>query len=323
MITKQRFLNLCLGLVAGALIAPGFGWSSEKTKIGILHSADEARYLQTAEGAVKQLKVEGFDDGKISVDAQSAKGDKAAAAKFAKQFVADGAKVILTMGTNATGVAVKEVKEIPIVFGMVWDPVDSGFAKDWRSSGTNTTGSSSKVPMTALYKTLKQLAPVKRLVVLFSPSEKNSVLQLEEFKEVQKELGIEIIEAPVAKADEAASVARAFASRGDAIYASGAVAVTSQMPAITAVVVDRKIPMISHLADAVEAGALLGVTANIQEGAKFVGAKTAQILRGSKAADLPIEMPKRFDIAINLKTANAMGVKIPLNLLQSASKVIR
>jgi len=323
MITKRTFLSLCLGLAAGALVAPGLGWSSEKLKIGILHSADEARYLQTAEGALKQLKAEGFDDGKISVDTQSAKGDRATAAKIAKHFVADGAKVILTMGTGATGVAVKEVKEIPIVFGMVWDPVDSGFAKDWRSSGTNTTGSSSKVPMIALYKTLKQLTPVKRLVVMFCPSEKNSVLQLQEFKDVQKELGIEIIEAPVAKAEEAASVARAFASRGEAIYTSGAVAVTSQMPAITAVLVERKIPTISHLADAVEAGALIGVTANIQEGAKFVGAKTAQILRGSQPADLPIEMSKRFDIAINLKTANAMGVKIPINLLQSASKIIR
>jgi ABC-type uncharacterized transport system substrate-binding protein len=86
------------------------GWSSEKPKVGILHSADEARYLQTAEGALKQLKAEGFDDGKISVDTQSAKGDKAAAAKIAKQFAVDGAKVILTMGTNATGVTFKELR---------------------------------------------------------------------------------------------------------------------------------------------------------------------------------------------------------------------
>ncbi len=322
--TKRHALPILFALLpAIGMIIPGASLGAEKTKIGVLLSSDDARYVDVAEAAIKQLKAEGYSDSKITVNTQDAKGDKAAAAKIAKQFAADGVRLVMPMGTAATAGAVKELKDIPIVFGVVWDPVEAGFARDWRSSGMNTTGSSNKVPMAALVKTLKRLSSLKRLGVLYNPTEKNSVLQLEEFKGLQRELAFEVVEVAVTKAEEAAAVARAFAPRVDAFYISGAVTVTSQMAAIASVAAEHKLPTISHLIDVANGGALLAVSANLQEVGRLAGAKAAQVLRGTRPSDIPIETLKRFDVVINLKTASATGVKVPVDLVQSASRVIR
>jgi len=322
--TKRRTLLILFALFpAIGMLAPGASLGAEKIKIGVLLTSDDPRYPDTAEAAIKQLKAEGYDESKIILDIQSAKGDKAAAAKIARQFAADGVRLVMPMGTTAATGAVKELKDIPIVFGVVWDPVEAGFARDWKSSGMNTTGSSNKVPMAALVRTLRRMKPLKRLGVLYNPTEKNSVLQLEELKGLQRELAFEAVEIAVTKAEEAAAAARAFAPKVDAFYLSGAVPVTSQTAAIAAVAAERKLPTISHLIDVVEGGALLAVTANLQEVGRLAGVKAAQVLRGTKPSSIPIETLKKFDVTINLKTATAMGVKIPVDLLQSASRVIR
>lgn len=323
MIKRRSLLTLFTLLGVMGMIIPSASLGAEKIKIGIILSSDEVRYTGTAEAAVKQLKAEGYDESKISVETRDAKGDKVAAAKIAKQFAADGVRLVLTMGTAATTGAVKELKDIPVVFGIVWDPVEAGFARNWRSSGMNTTGSSNKMSLSVPIKTLKRLAPIKRLGVMYNPSEKNSVLQLEELKGFQRELTLEVVDVPVTSKEEAVSVARAFAPRVDAFYITGAVTVTSQMAAIAAVAVEHKLPTITHTIDNVDAGALLGVSANLQEVGKLAGAKAAQVLRGTKPSDIPIETPKRFDVVINLKTTNVMGIKVPIDLLQSASRVVR
>jgi putative ABC transport system substrate-binding protein len=319
--------NIPLGILI-LLLTTGGVFSSpvlaaDKVKVGILLSADEARYRDGADAAIKQVKAEGFDDATLTVETRDAKGDKKVAAAIAKEFAAGGARAILVMGTGGTAAAMDALKDTPIVFSMVWDPVDAGFAKSWTASGTNGTGSSNKVSMTAVIKTLKRIGPVKRFGVLFNPAEKNSVSQLDEIKAIQKELEFEVVEAPVAKKEDAAKVAKSLVGKVDAIHITGAVVVTSQVPEITAVTIAAKIPTSSHLIDAVEAGALLGVTASVQEVGRLAGAKLAKVLRGEKPAGLPIDTVKRLDVSVNMKTAKAAGIKVPVDLLQSATRVIR
>jgi putative ABC transport system substrate-binding protein len=315
------FLTALL-LVVG-LLAPGASVGAEKLKIGILLSGDDPRYVEAAEAAVKQLKAEGYDESRLTVETQSAKGDAALAAKLARQFASDGVRLVLTMGTAATAGAVAELKDLPIIIGIVWDPVESGFAKSWASSGNNVTGSSNKMSLAVPIKTLQRIGPVKRLGVLFNPAEKNSILQLDELKGLQRELGFEVIEVPVGKKEEAVAAVRTFAPRVQAFYVTGAVTVTSQVAAVAVAAMEHKLPTVAHTIDVVEAGVLVGVTANLQEVGRLAGVKAAQVLRGAKPASIPIETPKRFDVAVNLKTATATGVKVPADLLQSATRVIR
>jgi putative ABC transport system substrate-binding protein len=320
---NQKAIRMLGMLTAFAIFSPGAAVAAEKVKVGVLLSADEARYKDGAEAAIKQLKTEGYDDSKLTIETRSAKGDKKAAAAIAKEFAAGGARAILTLGTGATGAAMGVLKETPIVFSIVWDPVEAGYAKSWAASGTNATGSSHKAPMSSVIKTLKRIGPMKRLGVLFNPAEANSVTQLADFKAIQKEFGFEVVEAPVSKKEEAANVVKSLVTRVDAMYISSAVVVTSQVPAITAIAVEHKIPTSTQVSDAVDAGVLLGVTASVQEVGRLAGVKLAKVLRGEKPSGMPIDIVKRFDVSINMKTAKAAGIKIPLDLLQSATRVIR
>jgi putative ABC transport system substrate-binding protein len=315
------FLTALL-LVVG-LLAPGASVGAEKLKIGILLSGDDPRYVEAAEAAVKQLKAEGYDESRLTVETQSAKGDAALAAKLARQFASDGVRLVLTMGTAATAGAVAELKDLPIIIGIVWDPVESGFAKGWASSGNNVTGSSNKVRMASVVTALKQLGPVQRLGVLFNPAEKNSALQLAEFKALKDAHGFVVVEIPITKGADVAATVRQAATGVDTMALTGAVTVISHASAIVAIAAECHIPTVTTLIDVVEAGALIGVTASLQEVGRLTGAKAAQVLRGAKPASIPIEIPKRFDVAVNLKTATATGVKVPADLLKSATRVIR
>jgi putative ABC transport system substrate-binding protein len=322
--TMRRALLILFALLAAiGLIVPGTSLGADKIKIGILMTADTPLYAQAKDAAIQELAASGFGPDRVVFDVKDAKTDTAVAAKIAKQFAADGVRLVITMGTTATSGVFKEMKDTPIVLTLVWDPVTPGFAKSWASSGTNVTGSSNRVPMASVLKTLMRLGPMKRLGVMFNPEEKNSVFQMEEIKGLQRELAFEMLEVPINKKDDPAGVVRTFAPRVNALYATGAVTVTSQMPAISAVAAEYKLPTASHIIDTVEKGALLGVTANLQEVGKLCGAKAAQVLRGAKPSDVPIETLKHFEVAINMKTATASGVKIPMDLLQSASRVIR
>src|SRR5574337_1794327 len=294
MTQRRAFLLLVALLAAIGMLTPGVGQGADKIKIGVLLSGDDARYVGTAEAAIKQLKAEGYDDSKIIVETQSAKGDNALAAKIARQFAADRVRLVLTSGTVATAGAVKELKDLPIVFGMVWDPVEAGFARDWASSGMNTTGSSVKMSLSVPIKTLRRLGPMKSLGVLFDPAEKNSVQQLDELKGLQRELAFEVVEVPVLKKEEAVAAIRTFAPRVNAFYVTGALTVTSQMASIAAAAAEHKRPTVSHTIDNVEAGALLGLAADVQEVGRQAGVRMAQVLRGAKPASIPIEIPKRF-----------------------------
>jgi putative ABC transport system substrate-binding protein len=323
MTTRRAFLIHFASLGAIGLIVPGTSLGADKIKVGILMTADTPLYVQAKDAAIQELVAAGFGPDRVVFDVKDAKTDTAVAAKIAKQFAADGVRLVITMGTTATSGVFKEMKDTPIVLTLVWDPVTPGFAKSWASSGNNVTGSSNRVPMASVLKTLMRLGPMKRLGVMFNPEEKNSVFQMEEIKGLQRELDFEMVEVPISKKDDPAGVVRTFAPRVNALYATGAVTVTSQMTVIAAVAAEHKIPTASHIIDTVEKGALLGVTANLQEVGKLAGVKAAQVLRGAKPSDVPIETLKRFDVAINMKTATATGIKIPVDLLQSATRVIR
>ena len=93
--------------------------------------------------------------------------------------------MIVSLGTIPTIAVTKEIKDVPVVFGMVYDPVEAGIAKSWKSSGNNTTGASPLIPMSTLVSTLKEVRPVKTLAVLYTADEKQSRIQLLELQKIQ------------------------------------------------------------------------------------------------------------------------------------------
>ncbi len=322
----KRLFVLVLAVAALGLCFSARAAAAEKIKVGLLRFGDESGYPLSEKGVLAQLKTEGFDESNVDFDLRNANSEKIKTAEIIKEFVDKKKDLIIAIGTSVAIEAYKQTKDIPLLCVQVFDPVESGLAKSWENSGTNVTGTSSWVNLAVMMNVLKNVSPLKRVGVLYSQEERNSVIQLEGLKKIQKEMGFEVIAANVSKPEEAGEAARSLVGNVDSIFVTGATIVGKGLEVsggIMEVVIKAKIPTITHSEFRAQKGVLLAVSPNTFKVGELAGKKGAQILRGTKPADIPIEPLKNYDIVINLKTAKKMGLDIPVSLLKIASKVIK
>ena len=298
--------------------------TAAEKRIGLLTFSDQPRYLEAKRGIMDSLKESGYEEPQTEFIVETADANKAVAATFVKKFAAAKMDLILTIGTHATLSIAGEIKDVPIVFTQVYDPVAAGIAKDWHSSGNNTRGTSTKVRMCKLVEALKQLAPVKILGVLYKPGEKNSEIQLRNLEGIQAQCGIQVVPVALTKPEEIEQLLPVVLHRTDALYITGSNFVDSQIAAIVDMATKAKVITISHLEDLIEKGVLLGVGPNSYLIGHIAGEKAVSILKGgAQPSSLPIETLKQFDVMLNLKTAKAAGFHIPEDLMKKANKIIQ
>jgi len=154
------------------MVALFSGEARAEKKIGVLLWTEEPRYADSRDGVLEQMKKEGFTEPKVTFTMENAGGNKGKAAEISQKWSAEKFDMVIAVGTSAAVAVAKEIKTVPVIFTMVYDPVDSKIAESWKSSGNNTTGASPKVPMDQLVNNLKKLAPVKNLAVLHAGREK-------------------------------------------------------------------------------------------------------------------------------------------------------
>ena len=159
-------------------------------KIGILIFSDENRYVEAANGFKDRLNEDGYHRPDTVFIERKAGANKARAAEYVKEISAAKVDLIYTLGTSMTIPVAREIKDVPIVFNVIYDPVGAGIAKDWKHSGNNTTGVSSQVHVSNHMAVLKKIPSVKTLAVLYSPSERNSVLTVKDLQNLQSKYGI-------------------------------------------------------------------------------------------------------------------------------------
>jgi putative ABC transport system substrate-binding protein len=291
-------------------------------RIGILSFSEESRYSDATSGVIDELKKEGFVEPGVKFIMGNAGANKAKAAEFIKRFAAAKMDLIVTLGTSATVPVAREIKDVPIVFSVVYDPVEAGIAKDWKSSGNNTTGATSKIPMSSLLDSLKAFAPVKYLSVLYSPGEKNSEAQLRDLQKTQATYRIRIIPVPITEKEEFRKILPEVVRTSDAIYVTGSNLVNSQISMIVEMATKGKVITITHLEDLVEKGVLMGVCTNSYNLGRLAGKKAARILKGAKPSSIPIETLKEFDVILNMRTAKAGGFGIPPEYIKTVKRKI-
>src|SRR3989337_1615560 len=296
--------------------------ASAEKRIGILTFSEEVRYNDTQRGIMDQLNKDGFGEPAVKFTIENARGSKAKAAELVQKFAAAKMDLIITIGTTATIAVTGEIKNVPVVFGMVYDHIEAGIAKDWKSSGNNTTGVSPKVAMSKLVTSLKELAPVKKLAVLYTPGEKNTEIQLKELQKLQASQQIRVIPIIMAKKEEVARTLSSVVHTVDAFYLTGSGVVGTTVPIIVAIANQAHVVTITHLDDLVEKGALLGICANSNLVGHLAGKKAVQILKGAKPSSIPIEIEKKLDFVLNMKTAKAGQFQIPLSCMKKVTKTI-
>ena len=193
---------VCAALLASmVMLAPAAG--SAEQRIGVLLFSEEARYHQSLQGIRDQLAKAGYKEPQVRFMIGNAAGSKAKAVELVRGYAADKSlALMITLGTNATIAAAREIRTVPIVFSMVYDPIEARVAKDWKSSGTNLTGTSPRIPMAAIVATLQEIRPLKRLAVLYTPGENNSESQLKDLQALQNQYGFKVLPVIIQKKED-------------------------------------------------------------------------------------------------------------------------
>jgi putative ABC transport system substrate-binding protein len=289
--------------------------------IGILMFSEETRYQEATKAIMEYLKKNGYAEPAAKYTVANAGANKGKAAELVKTFAAAKYDLIFSMGTSITLAAAREIKDVPIVFSIVYDPVEAGIARDWKSSGNNTTGISSQVPITKLLDTLKDFVTVKKLAVLYTPGEKNSESILKDLMEVQANYKIKIVPVPLTKKEEIMRTLPDVIRMTDALYVTGSNLVDSEILTVVDVATKAKVVTISHLEDLIKKGVLLGVSASSYQSGLMAADKGVKILKGAKPASLPIETVKKPDVVINMKTVKKGQFKVPPEFMKTVTKV--
>lgn len=312
----------CIVFTSISLLALSTAQAWAEKKIGVLFFFEQPRYDASFKGIKDQLEKEGLSEPAVSYTVYRARGSYIEAAKLVRKLAEAKTDLIVTLGTTATLLATKEIKDVPVVFSTVFDPVETGIAKGMRSSGNNTTGSITRIPLSKIVDALKEFAPVKRLAVLYSPGEKNSAAQLAELQSVQKKSNVKVIPVPVTKAEEMTAILREVVQTTDAIYLTGSGIIGAMTPQIVSTAHRSKIPTATHLDDMIDKGVLMGICADPYLIGRLAGEKAAKILRGANPSAIPIETVKKTALVFNMKSARAGQFRIPAAFAKKIGKSI-
>jgi putative ABC transport system substrate-binding protein len=275
---------------------------------------------------VRRLSELGWIDGRtVVIEYRWAEARAERFAEIAAEFVRLKVDVIVTYASAPVLAAKKTTTLVPIVFAAQMDPVGAGVVESLAHPGGNVTGLSIQQTDTA-GKRLELLREVVsnlgRLAVLANPGAPGALLEMREVQEAGRTLGLEVTALEIQRADDIVPAIEALRSHADALYIATDPLVFTNRIRINTLAQDLELPTIYGSREYVEAGALMSYGPDFHDLFGRAAGYVDKILRGTKPADIPVEQPTKFDLVINLKTAKAIGLKIPESVLVRADEVI-
>jgi putative ABC transport system substrate-binding protein len=269
----------------------------------------------------------GWTDGRnLQIVYRSSEGNAADARKYASELAALAPDVIVTTGSAGIGPMVQATRTVPIVFVIVPDPVGSGFVKSLSRPGGNTTGFMMfEYSLCGKWlELLKQIAPsVTRAAVLRDPAIEAGIGQFAVIQSVAPSVGVEVSPINLTNAVELESEVTAFAGSANGGLISTASALSLRHHNLIITLAARfKLPAVYQERSYVVAGGLASYGPNFLDQYRRAAGYVDRILKGEKPADLPVQAPTKYELAINLKTAKALGLTVPPGLLNAADEVI-
>jgi putative ABC transport system substrate-binding protein len=271
----------------------------------------------------------GWTEGRnIRIDTRWAAADAEVMQRFAQELVALQPDLILSQLTPTTAALLQQTRTIPIVFAMVADPVGSGFVASLARPGGNATGfASNEGSLSGKWlELLKEIAPrVARVAMLFNPATAALFAEyyLNPFRAAAASFGVAAIAAPVHDRSELESVvaAQAREPNGGLIVKPDAF-LNAHRAEITSLATRYRLPAVYSSRQFTEVGGLLSYGLDRLDNFRRAATYADRILKGAKPSELPVQLPVKFELVINLKAAKTLGLAVPLQLQQRADEVI-
>jgi putative ABC transport system substrate-binding protein len=297
--------------------------------IGLLHSASAAAFAAALAAFRKGLSEAGYVEGQnVAIEHRWAEGQNDRLPTLAAELVRRRVAVIVTPGSTAATLAAKAATAtIPIVFIIGADPVKIGLVASLARPGGNATGINDfgvEIGAKRLGLLHELLPGAARFGVLVNPD--NPFITESFVTELQAAASAIGRQIEVVTASTNGNIDTAFATlarkRADAFLISpDALFVTRRVQLIT-LAVRHALPALYHRRELVEAGGLMSYGSDLADQFRQTGVYAGRILRGEKPAEMPVQLPTRFELVINLQTAKTIGIEIPATLLAQADEVI-
>jgi len=321
-IGRREFVVTLGGAVAmWPLVTRAQGTLVRMPRIGII--GDEPLWDNFRQG----LRDLGYiENQNIAIEYRSSEGKVDRLAQAARELISVPVNIIVVFGSTVARAARQATSTIPIVMIAIGDPVRAGFAVSLARPGGNMTGTSFLSPdlVGKRLEILRECVPtMARVAFLWNPDNDSNLVYLEELIVAVPALGLQLISVPVRDADELeAAFAAMMRRQPNALISAGDPLYGRHIRYIVDFAAKNHLPAMPLTKEAVAAGGLMSYGPDMSDAFRQGALYVHRILQGAKPADLPIEQPTRFELVINLKTARAIGLAVPAQLLARADEVI-
>jgi len=323
---RREFIAGLGGAAAWPLVARA---QERMRRVGVLMGYAESdplgqRYMATFK---KDLEEHGWQSGRnLQIDLRFAAADPDRMRAYASELVAAKPDVILANTTTVTAAVLRQTRTIPVVFVTVSDPVGSGFVQSLARPGRNATGfiNIEASVVSKSVELLKEIAPrITRAALMFNPdTAAYAGYYMRPFEAAARTVGAEPTGAPVRDDGEIESAVNAMARNGGGLVMMTDIFMASRRTIINRLTVQQRVPAVNMNAVITREGGLMSYGVDVGDLFRRTAPYVDRILRGSNPADLPVQVPTKFELALNLKTAKALGLSVPPTLLARADEVI-
>jgi putative tryptophan/tyrosine transport system substrate-binding protein len=330
---RREFITLLGGTLTGAMLTPLVTRAQQTQKlprIGYLSDESEAPHrFNSRDTVLNALRDLGYVDGRnVIIEYRYAAGKVDRLPALAAELSAMPVNVIFSVGTVASKAAVAATSTIPIVFARVGDPVGTGLVASLARPGSNATGLSLLTRDLAekRLELLKQAVPgISRIALLHELGFLPGDLELSQLKSAAGHLNLET-DAVGVRPPDGNAVEEAFAEimKGSpqAMYVGSSGWFEDVYEHTLNLALKTRLPALYVRREYVEAGGFMSYGVNYPEMYRLAATYIARILKGAKPTDLPVQEPVKIELVINLKTAKALSLKVPLDLQVAADDVI-
>jgi len=286
--------------------------------VGIIQYVEHAALDAARDGFIDALADSGYLSGEnLEIDYQNAQGDAANLSTISDRFIGKKVDLVLAIATPAAQSIAGKTVDIPILGTAITDYEAARLVDSNEIPGANLTGTTDMNPIRDQIELLLDLVPdARRIGVLYTSSEDNSVVQAAIAKEVILDLGLEYAEVTISNSNEVQQATQSIVRRVDAIYIPTDNIFASAMPIVHGVTSQSKTVVVPGEAGMVMAGGVASLAINYYDLGYQTGLMAVKVFEGADPATMPIEGAKGFDYIINGDIAEEIGVEIPAHLLE-------
>ena len=313
---------VCTGCAAKKNPAAPAAGSAKTYKIGISKIVAHPALDAIEKGVQDELASRGIS---ATYDLQNANGDVNTAMQIATKFKNDNDDLVVAIATPTAVAAANTIKDRPVIFSSVTDPVGAGLVGADNMGQGNVTGLSDKINVLQHITLFSRVAKIRTLGYIYTSSEANSASALADVQAACKQLGIKIVTQSINNSSEVKQATEAIIGRIDGLYLTTDNTVFSALPALVDVARANRKPIFSvDTTSAMEGGCLIASGFDYYKAGRATGVIVAEVLGGKAPAEIPVKYitdPAETDFLIDMDAAKNCGITFPKDIVDAAGKI--